>query len=188
KSSKAILVGYEPNGFRLWDLKSRKFIVARDVIVDEKNMSSNIEIKDSVIDSNVLNESKDDENSDQINVLNESKDGKGLDQMNILNESKNNEICKIPEKQLNVPNESKDCCDKITDQNDKINNIESNEFNDEHFRNESTEGYSETLKINEQINKMSTSLEKVSDMNKNLEVRKSERLKGKPMPSYRLLS
>ena len=38
KSLKSILVGYEPNGLKLWDVKSQKFIVARDIIVDETNM------------------------------------------------------------------------------------------------------------------------------------------------------
>ena len=38
KSLKSILLGYEPNGLKLWDVKSQKFIVARDVIVDQTNM------------------------------------------------------------------------------------------------------------------------------------------------------
>lgn len=38
KSIKTILVGYEPNGYKLWSEKSRKFMTARDVVVDEINM------------------------------------------------------------------------------------------------------------------------------------------------------
>ncbi|CAK9834334.1 Copia protein, partial [Anthophora retusa] len=37
KSSKGILVGYEPNGYKVWDVENGKFIVVRDVIVDEIN-------------------------------------------------------------------------------------------------------------------------------------------------------
>jgi len=38
KSFKTMFVGYEPNGFKLWDTENEKFIVARDVVVDETNM------------------------------------------------------------------------------------------------------------------------------------------------------
>lgn len=37
KSSKGILVGYEPNGYKVWDIETDRFIVARDVLVDEIN-------------------------------------------------------------------------------------------------------------------------------------------------------
>ncbi|CAK9816176.1 Copia protein [Anthophora plagiata] len=35
KSWKGILVGYEPNGYRVWDSENEKFVTVRDVIVDE---------------------------------------------------------------------------------------------------------------------------------------------------------
>jgi len=40
KSIKTILVGYEPNGYKLWNEESRKFMIARDVVVDEKSIKS----------------------------------------------------------------------------------------------------------------------------------------------------
>lgn len=35
KSWKGILVGYEPNGYKVWDVEAEKFVVVRDVIIDE---------------------------------------------------------------------------------------------------------------------------------------------------------
>lgn len=35
KSWKGILVGYEPNGYKVWCVKTEKFVTVRDVIVDE---------------------------------------------------------------------------------------------------------------------------------------------------------
>jgi hypothetical protein len=37
KSWKGILVGYEPNGYKVWNSESAKFVTVRDVIVDETN-------------------------------------------------------------------------------------------------------------------------------------------------------
>ncbi|CAH0564599.1 unnamed protein product [Brassicogethes aeneus] len=37
KSWKGILLGYEPNGYKVWEVESQKFVVVRDVIVDETN-------------------------------------------------------------------------------------------------------------------------------------------------------
>lgn len=37
KSWKGILVGYEPNGYKVWEVETHKFVVVRDVIVDETN-------------------------------------------------------------------------------------------------------------------------------------------------------
>lgn len=37
KSWKGILVGYEPNGYKVWNPECEKFVVVRDVIVDETN-------------------------------------------------------------------------------------------------------------------------------------------------------
>ena len=35
RSKKTIMVGYAPNVYRLWDIKNRKIIIARDVIFEE---------------------------------------------------------------------------------------------------------------------------------------------------------
>ena len=37
KSWKGILVGYEPNGYKVWNVETERFSVVRDVIVDETN-------------------------------------------------------------------------------------------------------------------------------------------------------
>lgn len=37
RSWKGILVGYEPNGYKVWDMDKRKCVVVRDVIIDETN-------------------------------------------------------------------------------------------------------------------------------------------------------
>lgn len=36
KSTKNVMVGYAPNGYRLWDSENRKIVIARDVIFDER--------------------------------------------------------------------------------------------------------------------------------------------------------
>ena len=40
KSVKGILVGYEPNGYKIWNIETEKFLTARDVIVDETNFKT----------------------------------------------------------------------------------------------------------------------------------------------------
>lgn len=35
KSMKGILVGYKPNGYKVWDVVNERFIIVRDVIFDE---------------------------------------------------------------------------------------------------------------------------------------------------------
>lgn len=37
KSWKGILLGYEPNGYKVWNLESEKFVTVRDVVFDEIN-------------------------------------------------------------------------------------------------------------------------------------------------------
>lgn len=37
KSMKGILMGYVPNGYKIWDVEKENFIIARDVIIDEIN-------------------------------------------------------------------------------------------------------------------------------------------------------
>ncbi len=37
KTWKGILVGYEPNGYRVWDNENEKYVVVRDAIIDERN-------------------------------------------------------------------------------------------------------------------------------------------------------
>jgi hypothetical protein len=37
KSFKGILVGYAPNGYKIWDPSNQKFLIARDLIFDEIN-------------------------------------------------------------------------------------------------------------------------------------------------------
>ncbi|KAH8344962.1 hypothetical protein KR084_007086, partial [Drosophila pseudotakahashii] len=114
-SSCQLEVGYEPNGLKLWNINNEKFIVARDVIVDETNMINSRAVKSGVeflneskevASTNILNESKE---IDNRNILNESKE---IDNTNILNESKEIDI-------TNILNESKDC-DKMNIQNDSM--------------------------------------------------------------------
>lgn len=38
KSNKCIMMGYAPNGYRLWDIDKNAIVVSRDVIFDEKKM------------------------------------------------------------------------------------------------------------------------------------------------------
>jgi len=56
KSIKAILVGYEPNNYKLWSEESRKFMIAGDVVVDEINMlkSRVLHGEDSKVQSNTV--------------------------------------------------------------------------------------------------------------------------------------
>jgi len=37
KSWKGILVGYKPNGYKVWDVENNKFVIARDVVFDESS-------------------------------------------------------------------------------------------------------------------------------------------------------
>lgn len=61
KSIKVILVGYEPNGYKLWNEESRKFMIARDVVVDETNMlkSRNVHEDDSGTQHENVDETRD---------------------------------------------------------------------------------------------------------------------------------
>jgi hypothetical protein len=49
KSIKGILVGYVPNGYKIFIAKTRKFIVARDVIFDEVNFKTTRQELDDMI-------------------------------------------------------------------------------------------------------------------------------------------
>jgi hypothetical protein len=49
KSIKGILVGYVPNGYKIFIAKTRKFIVARDVIFDEVNFKTSRQELDDMI-------------------------------------------------------------------------------------------------------------------------------------------
>lgn len=40
KSFKGILVGYNPNGYKVWNVNTKSFLTARDVIVDETNFKA----------------------------------------------------------------------------------------------------------------------------------------------------
>lgn len=45
KSFKGILVGYDLNGYKIWDVNAEKFIIARDVIIDEINFQNSRPLK-----------------------------------------------------------------------------------------------------------------------------------------------
>jgi transposase InsO family protein len=61
KSIKGILVGYVPNGYKIFIAKTRKFIVARDVIFDEVNFkTSRQELDDMIKIDRYLGENTDD--------------------------------------------------------------------------------------------------------------------------------
>jgi len=90
KSIKAILVGYEPNGYKLWSEESRKFMTARDVVVDKINMlkSRVLHGEDSEVQSNTVeqnNESLSKGNEELVFPLienNESVDSELSEQLN----------------------------------------------------------------------------------------------------------
>ncbi|KAH8288948.1 hypothetical protein KR054_009550, partial [Drosophila jambulina] len=126
KSKKSILVGYEANGYRLWDAINGKFFTARDVVVDESNMVNSRAIKyesfpnDSKENKSFLNDSKESENvpndsTENENIPNESKENENIlneskDTENILNESKDSEnILNESKESENILNESKEC-------------------------------------------------------------------------------
>ncbi|KMQ82834.1 gag-int-pol protein, partial [Lasius niger] len=79
KSFKSIFVGYEPNGFKLWDAVNEKFIVARDVVVDETNMVNSRAVKFETV---FLKDSKESENKNFPN------DSRKIIQTEFPNESK----------------------------------------------------------------------------------------------------
>ncbi|KAH8303515.1 hypothetical protein KR059_009909, partial [Drosophila kikkawai] len=179
--------GYEPNGLKLWDLDNEKFIVARDVIVDETNMINSRAVKSGLEflneskekskecdNVNILNESKE---CDNVNILNESKE---CDNVNILNESKECDNINILNESkecdnVNIPNESKD--------NDTVCNLnESKEKDNMKILNESKE--------NNKINFQNDSMEKRFDskqLSENIECisRRSDRLKNRQQISYK---
>ncbi|KAH8354108.1 hypothetical protein KR059_003716, partial [Drosophila kikkawai] len=160
KSKKGIHVGYEQNGLKIWDVESRKFIVARDVIVDETNMKNSRTVEQNF---NFVEECTE---CDQLDILKEMEDGIDVskhmesDQQCILNKSK--------------------------------------ESAEENFRNESTEEKSKMQILDIQPS-CETSLEEEAisvehqlpdspQKEKETEIRRSERLKGKPQTSYRFLN
>lgn len=59
KSFKGILVGYIPNGYKVWNVEMEKFISARDVIIDETNFKITRPIKSDtqVISSKIAKDS-----------------------------------------------------------------------------------------------------------------------------------
>ncbi|KAH8339637.1 hypothetical protein KR074_002915, partial [Drosophila pseudoananassae] len=141
KSKKSILVGYEANGYRLWDAINSKFITARDVVVDETNMVNSRAIKyesfpnDSKENKSFLNNSKESENfpndsTENENILNESKETENFpndstENENILNESKECEEGKLPNesrkrKQVDPLNESKRDLDGIDNNRNEV--------------------------------------------------------------------
>lgn len=166
KSSKAILVGFEPNGFRLWDLSARKFVVARDVIVDEATMNSRADA-DSVADSGFLNENKKHEALDLIDNPSDSGNHKGHD---------------------DILNKSKDC------KNSDLLNVDLIAIpNKEHkgqkgIRNESTEENADICVSDDQSkNSLETPCVGVESIGKQCDVRRSERLMNKPATSFKQL-
>lgn len=69
KSFKAILVGYEPNGYKLWDVEHKRFFIARDVIVDETNFKNSRPLEKSDQKSEVPNKvNKSDIESDKLTI------------------------------------------------------------------------------------------------------------------------
>ncbi|KAH8304848.1 hypothetical protein KR044_007443, partial [Drosophila immigrans] len=115
KSIKGILVGFDNNGYKLWDVTEEKFFVARDVVIDERNMINsraekyNMDILNESKDENqshLLNESKESElislpnESKKTNEINIPNDSKGENQSKLLNDSRKSE-------QIFFPNESK---------------------------------------------------------------------------------
>ena len=114
KSVKGIFVGYKANGYKIWNAECRKFIVARDVIVDEINMLTyKNEIKNTDFRNNSTEELSNIEFQNESmkslkeNSLNESKGG---DKNNFLNDSmeelSNIKIQNESMKQVHFPNDS----------------------------------------------------------------------------------
>ncbi|KAH8394320.1 hypothetical protein KR200_007218, partial [Drosophila serrata] len=124
KSKKSILVGYEANGYRLWGAINSKFIVARDVVVDETNMVISRAIKcESFPNDSKENNSFPNDSTENEKILNESKESE-----NILNESRECEEEKFPNesrkrKQFDPLNENKEDLDGIdNNRNDAVTN------------------------------------------------------------------
>lgn len=168
KSWKGILVGYEPNGLKIWDVEARKFTIARDVIVDEKNMTNSRSVMNNKFcKDDFLNESTECVQSDFRNESTECV------QSNILKESKEyfpNESTECP--QSNVPNES-----TVTG-SDELRQIEQP---------------SEDLPMRENINPFEKTVENSNEINESYneltqscaEIRRSERIKERPQVSYK---
>ena len=171
KSFKAILVGYEPNGYRLWDFKARKFFVGRDVIVDEMNSWS--ESNELSLPSDILNESKE---HGECGILNESKNSDT--RSDILNESKDHGEC-------GSLKESQECAN--TDQVDDLNDSRDHDICNEKSVNDGSMQNDTTDKIFDCFVTDDHPLEAPAGLKKS-DVRQSERLKAKPLKSYRFLN
>ncbi|KAH8394357.1 hypothetical protein KR215_009294, partial [Drosophila sulfurigaster] len=151
---------YEPNGFKLWDSINEKFVVARDVIVDETNMFHSRAGKH---DTKFLNDSKD------VNQREFLKDSKESDHGNFPNEIKERD-------EIVILNDSKDV-------NQREFLKDGKESNHRNFPNESTECI--VSKQPRQIECDENSIDCI-DNNNDIEIftRRSERLKGKQQISY----
>lgn len=66
KSIKGILVGYAPNGYKVWNVKMESFILARDVIVDETNFKITRPAKSDTEVSSVPKTRKTDSTSEKL--------------------------------------------------------------------------------------------------------------------------
>lgn len=67
KSYKAILVGYEPNGYKVWNVDTEKFATVRDVLVDETNF---------LVSRPTVKSHKSDTNKSDMSELNSEKNAK----------------------------------------------------------------------------------------------------------------
>lgn len=215
KSIKGILVGFETNGFKVWAIEAKKFVVARDVIIEEitvnnsrsemlKDLYFNESMNDIVVQNDSMEETLSYNENVHCDIQNESTDGNDIqnestDGNDFQNESTEkvdfvNQNCDSQNENIdcNILNESKDDNDFQNESMEKVqSDVENIHYN---ILNESRDGINfqddnEEIKqcgvqnVDYQNENIKCSINKNKE--KNIEIRKSERLKSKPPRSYK---
>lgn len=164
KSFKTILVGYEPNGYKVWDVEKEEFIKVRDVIVDESNYLSSRPVMSSRVGSKIDTYSSDKSNLLDVNnsVINNSLKKTGASDESSKPEITHTVLNELDKEKSNVSKPS------------SIDNSDFNMINDDINNSVVTTNKCDT----------STSLNTPSNSQNFSEPRRSERIRQLPIISY----
>lgn len=171
KSVKGILVGYVPNGYKIYNVQNKKFIVARDVIFDETNFTtSRKELDETIKIDRYLEENTND--SVQINTEELSATGDAHDKF--VNNFHPGKTDKIINRCNQTPNKR-----GVTDKciSNKQNTLELSGQGQTSLESDVTEPDDKNLCY--PFSSKYRKIDKIQD------VRRSERLKTKPSISYK---
>ena len=181
---KGILVGYVPNGYKVWMPETCKFISARDVIIDEvsylitrpkdhmQNENENYEWLKDVNKINKLNET-DKVRSEKLNEIDKVRSEK-LNETDKVRSEKLNETDKVRSDEINeTDKERSDEINEIneTNETDKVRSDEINEINETNETdkvrseklNETDKVRSDEINETDEVKSSKTKIDKIKD-------------------------